>query len=44
MQRLMKELGSLADNVSEVDAGDLDDLKITEQAGGGAVYADAGRS
>lgn len=37
MQRLMKELGSLADNVSEVDAGDLDDLKITEQAGGGAV-------
>ena len=39
MQRLMKELGPLADNVSEVDASDLDDLKITEQAGGGAVYA-----
>jgi cell division septal protein FtsQ len=37
MQRLMKELGPLSDNVSEVDAGDLDDLKITEQAGGGAV-------
>jgi cell division protein FtsQ len=37
MQRLMKELGSLADNVSEVDAGDLDDLKITERAGGNAV-------
>jgi cell division septal protein FtsQ len=37
MQRLMKELGPLADNVSEVDASDLDDLKITEQAGGGAV-------
>jgi cell division septal protein FtsQ len=37
MQRLLKELGPLADNVSEVDAGDLDDLRITEQAGGGAV-------
>jgi len=37
MQRLMKELGPMADNVSEVDASDLDDLKITEQAGGGAV-------
>jgi cell division protein FtsQ len=37
MQRVMKELGPLADNVSEVDASDLDDLKITEQAGGGAV-------
>jgi cell division septal protein FtsQ len=37
MQRLMKELGPLADNVSEVDASDLDDLKMTEQAGGGAV-------
>jgi cell division protein FtsQ len=37
MQRLMKELGPMAENVSEVDAGDLDDLKITEQAGGGAV-------
>ena len=34
MQRLMKELGSMADNVSEVDASDLDDLRITEQAGG----------
>jgi cell division protein FtsQ len=37
MQRLMKELGPMADNVSEVDAGDLDDLRITEQAGGSAV-------
>jgi len=37
MQRLMQELGPLSDNVSEVDASDLDDLKITEQAGGGAV-------
>jgi cell division protein FtsQ len=37
MQRLMQELGPMADNVSEVDAGDLDDLKVTEQAGGGAV-------
>jgi len=37
MQRLMKELGPLADKVSEVDASDLDDLKITEQAGGGVV-------
>jgi cell division septal protein FtsQ len=37
MQRLMKELGPLADNVSEVDASDLDDLKIIEEAGGGAV-------
>jgi cell division septal protein FtsQ len=37
MQRLMKELGPMADNISEVDAADLDDLKITEQVGGGAV-------
>jgi cell division protein FtsQ len=37
MQRLMKELGPLAENVSEVDAADLDDLKIIEQAGGSAV-------
>lgn len=37
MKRLMKELGPLADNVSEVDATDLDDLKITEMAGGSAV-------
>ncbi len=44
MQRLMKELGPLADNVSEVDASDLDDLKITEQAGRRRRVADAGRS
>jgi len=37
MERLMKDLGPLSDNVSEVDATDLDDLKITEQVGGGAV-------
>jgi cell division protein FtsQ len=37
MERLMKDLGPLADNVSEVDATDLDDLKITEQVGSGAV-------
>jgi cell division protein FtsQ len=37
MQRLMKELGPLADNVSEVDVAELDDLRITEKAGGGAV-------
>ncbi|HEX5227066.1 MAG TPA: FtsQ-type POTRA domain-containing protein [Bryobacteraceae bacterium] len=38
MKRLMKELGPLADNVSEVDATDLDDLKVTEIAGGSAVF------
>jgi len=38
MQRLMKDLGPLAGNVSEVDASDLDDLRITEQAGGAAVF------
>src|ERR1700685_422769 len=38
MQRLMKDLGPMAGNVSEVDAADLDDLRITEQAGGGAVF------
>ena len=37
MQRLMKDLGPLADNVSEVDVTDLDDLKVTEQAAGRAV-------
>src|SRR3984885_11703488 len=37
MKRLMRDLGPLADKVSEVDAADLDDLRITEQAGGGAV-------
>jgi len=37
MKRLMKELGPLSDNVSEVDATDLDDLKVTETAGGSAV-------
>ena len=37
MQRLMKELGPLADHVSEVDVSDLDNLRITEQAEGTAV-------
>jgi cell division protein FtsQ len=37
MQRLTKDLGKLADNVSEVDVSDLDNLKITEQVGGTAV-------
>ena len=37
MQRLTKELGKLADNVSEVDVSDLDNLKVTEQVGGTVV-------
>jgi cell division septal protein FtsQ len=37
MKRLIKDLGPLADNVSEIDASDLDDLKITEQVKSGAV-------
>lgn len=37
MQRLTKELGKLADNISEVDVSDLDNLKVTEQVGGTAV-------
>jgi cell division septal protein FtsQ len=37
MKRLMKELGPLSDNVSEIDASDLDDLRVTELAGGSAV-------
>jgi cell division protein FtsQ len=37
MQRLMRDLGPIADNVSEVDAADLDNLRITEKVGGGAV-------
>jgi cell division protein FtsQ len=37
MQRLTKELGKLADKVSEVDVSDLDNLKVTEQVGGTAV-------
>ena len=35
--RLMKDLGGLSKNVSEADAGDLDNLKITEQLEGSAV-------
>jgi cell division protein FtsQ len=37
MQRLIRELGPLADNVSEVDASDLDNLKIIEQVDGRSV-------
>lgn len=37
MQRLMRDLGPLSDKVSEVDATDLDDLRITEQVGNNAV-------
>jgi cell division protein FtsQ len=37
MQRLTKELGRLADKVSEVDVSDLDNLKITEPVEGTAV-------
>ena len=44
MERLMKELGPLADNVSEVDATDLDDLKITERGRQRRSVSHAGRS
>jgi cell division protein FtsQ len=37
MQQLMNDLGPLADNVSEVDAGDLDNLKIVAKMQGRAV-------
>ena len=37
MERLNKELGRMADKVSEVDVSDLDNLKITEQVEGTAV-------
>ena len=36
-QRLVQELGSLADKISETDVTDLDDLKITEKLDGRAV-------
>jgi len=31
MQYLLRELGPLADNISEIDVSDLDDLKVTEK-------------
>jgi len=34
---LMRELGSLADQISEADVSDLDDLKVTEKLDGRAV-------
>ena len=37
MQQLMRDVGALADNVSEVDVSDLDDLKISGQVHGRAV-------
>ncbi len=37
MRRLMQDLGNLSDKVSEVDASDLDNLKITEQVQGKVV-------
>lgn len=37
MERLMRALGPLGNTVSEIDATDLDDLKITEKVGGSAV-------
>jgi cell division protein FtsQ len=37
MLRLTKELGRLADKVSEIDVSDLDNLKITEQVAGNGV-------
>ncbi len=37
MQRMLKDLGRLADNVSEVNVHDLDDLWITESISGRAV-------
>ena len=37
MQQLMRDLGPLADNVSEVDVSDLDDLKISTQVHGKAL-------
>ncbi len=39
MQRLMKDLGSLADSVSEVDASDLENLKVIQQVDGGRTVA-----
>jgi len=35
--RMLQELGGLADDVSEVDVADLDNLRITEKVSGGAV-------
>lgn len=37
MQRLMRDLGALANDVSEVDVSDLDNLRVTEQVEGRAV-------
>lgn len=37
MQQLMRDLGELSDKVSEVDASDLDSLKISEQVQGRQV-------
>jgi len=37
MQRVMAELGSLGEHVSEIDAGDLENLRITEEVDGKPV-------
>lgn len=37
MQRLIADLGALSDAVSEVDASDLDNLRVTEQVDGRTV-------
>jgi cell division protein FtsQ len=37
MQRMMTDLGPLGDKISEIDVGDLDNLRITEQIGGNSV-------
>jgi len=39
MRRLIEELGPLADRISEVDASDLENLKIIEQVDGGRTVA-----
>jgi cell division protein FtsQ len=44
MQRMLVELGKLADNVSEVNVADLDNLRITEQVSGRTVVLIVGDS
>jgi len=42
MQQVMNELGSLGADVSEIDVGDLDDLKVREQVQDHSVLLDIG--
>jgi len=44
MQRMMAELGSLGEKVSEINVHDLDNLQITEQMGGGSLVLMLGDS